>query len=352
MLIKRSAHLTSVNSLSALNFASKMIDQILASMQVVALPLRSKFRGITVREVALFEGPAGWGEFSPFLEYDDAESSNWLLSGIDAATNVAPMAHRGFIKVNATLPAINDRKEIEDLLNSFSGCDTVKIKVGSNLAEDIVRVARVRAFLPKAKLRLDVNGGWNVDEALVSLYEIFEEVGPLEYVEQPCATLAELRELKAKLQIDFKITGDEIIRKAKDPFAIDLQGAVDILMLKVAPLGGITRAREIGAHHKLPLVVSSALDSAVGIGYGLQLAASLPSLDYSCGLATGQLLSADVAMLPILDGKIEVKTISPDAELLAKYAVPIERLNWWKERTKSAFYAGVESEVKARGWQW
>lgn len=329
-----------------------MIDQILASMQVVALPLRSKFRGITVREVALFEGPAGWGEFSPFLEYDDAESSTWLLSGIDAATNVTPMAHRGFIKVNATLPAINDRKEIEELLNSFLGCDTVKIKVGSNLAEDIVRVARVRAFLPKAKLRLDVNGSWNVDEALVSLYALFEEVGPLEYVEQPCATLAELRELKAKLRLDIKITGDEIIRKAKDPFAIDLQGAVDILMLKVAPLGGITRAREIGAHHNLPLVVSSALDSAVGIGYGLQLAASLPSLDYSCGLATGQLLSADVAMLPILDGKIEVKSISPDAELLAKYAVPIERLNWWKERTKNAFYAGAESEIKARGWQW
>ena len=329
-----------------------MIDQILASLQVVALPLRGKFRGITVREVALFNGPAGWGEFSPFLEYDDVESSTWLLSAIDAATNSAPMAHRGFIKVNATLPASNDLKEIEELLRSYSGCDTVKIKVGSNLAEDVVRVARVRALLPKAKLRLDVNGGWSVDEALVNLYEIFEEVGPLEYVEQPCATLSELRDLKAKLKIDFKITGDEIIRKAQDPFALDLEGAVDILMLKVAPLGGITRAREIGAHYKLPLVVSSALDSAVGIGYGLQLAASLPSLDYSCGLATGQLLSADVASLPIVEGQIEVKSISPDAELLAKYAVPVERLNWWKERTKRAFFAGTESEVRARGWQW
>jgi len=329
-----------------------MIDQLLASMQVVALPLKSKFRGITVREVALFEGPAGWGEFAPFLEYDDRESSTWLISAIDAATNPAPMAYRGFIRVNATLPALNNAKEIEELLQSFAGCDTVKIKVGDNLGEDIVRVARVRALLPKAKLRLDVNGGWSVEQALVNLYSIYEEVGPLEYVEQPCATLAELRKLKEKLVIDFKIVGDEIIRKAIDPFAIDLQGAVDVLMLKVAPLGGIRRAREIGAHHKLPMVVSSALDSAVGIGYGLQLAASLPTLDYSCGLATGQLLSADIATLPLKNGELAVHSVSPDADLLAKYAVPVERLTWWKERTKRAFYAGAESEIKARGWNW
>jgi O-succinylbenzoate synthase len=329
-----------------------MIELLLASMQVIALPLKSKFRGITEREVSLFEGPAGWGEFAPFLEYDDAESSTWLLSAIDAATNPAPMAYRGLIKVNATLPAINNAKEIEELLQSFAGCDTVKIKVGENLGEDIARVARVRALLPKAKLRLDVNGAWSVDQALINLYEIHEEVGPLEYIEQPCATLAELRQLKEKLVIDFKITGDEVIRKAKDPFAIDLQGAVDVLMLKVAPLGGVTRAREIGAHHKLPMVVSSALDSAVGIGYGLQLAASLPSLEYACGLATGQLLSADVAAVPLENGELAVRAISPDADLLAKYAVPVERLTWWKERTKRAFYAGAESEIKARGWSW
>jgi O-succinylbenzoate synthase len=329
-----------------------MLNQLLASMQVVALPLKSRFRGITEREVALFEGPAGWGEFAPFLEYDDAESSNWLLSAIDAATNPAPMAYRGSIKVNATLPALNSAKEIEDLLQSFTGCDTVKIKVGENLGEDIVRIARVRALLPKAKLRLDVNGAWSVDQALINLYEIYEEVGPLEYIEQPCATLTELRQLKEKLVIDFKITGDEVIRKAKDPFVIDLQGAVDVLMLKVAPLGGVTRAREIGAHHNLPMVVSSALDSAVGIGYGLQLAASLPSLDYACGLATGQLLSADVADMPLENGELAVRSISPDADLLAKYAVPVERLTWWKERTKRAFYAGAESEIEARGWSW
>ena len=96
----------------------------------------------------------------------------------------------------------------------------------------------------------------------------------------------------------------------------------------------------------------SALDSAVGISYGLQLAASLPSLDYACGLATGQLLSADIAELPLSNGQLEVKALSPDADLLAKYAVPGERLTWWKERTKRAFYAGAESEIQARGWNW
>jgi O-succinylbenzoate synthase len=329
-----------------------MLNQLLASMQVIALPLKSKFRSITVREIALFQGPAGWGEFAPFLEYDDRESSMWLLGAIDSATNQPPMAHRRYVEVNATLPALNSVKEIEDLLESFAGCDTVKIKVGENLGEDIVRVARVRALLPKAKLRLDVNGSWSVDQALVNLYEIYEEVGPLEYVEQPCATLAELAKLKEKLVIDLKIAGDEVIRKAKDPFAIDLASAVDILMLKVAPLGGITRAREIAAHHQLPLVVSSALDSAVGISHGLQLAASLPTLEYACGLATGQLLSADIASLPLANGQLEVCSVSPDSDLLAKYAVPVERLNWWKERVERAFYAGTESEVKARGWNW
>jgi O-succinylbenzoate synthase len=329
-----------------------MLNQLLASMQVIALPLKSKFRSITVREIALFQGPAGWGEFAPFLEYDDRESSMWLLGAIDSATNQPLMAHRRYVEVNATLPALNSVKEIEDLLESFAGCDTVKIKVGENLGEDIVRVARVRALLPKAKLRLDVNGSWSVDQALVNLYEIYEEVGPLEYVEQPCATLAELAKLKEKLVIDLKIAGDEVIRKAKDPFAIDLASAVDILMLKVAPLGGITRAREIAAHHQLPLVVSSALDSAVGISHGLQLAASLPTLEYACGLATGQLLSADIASLPLANGQLEVCSVSPDSDLLAKYAVPVERLNWWKERAERAFYAGTESEVKARGWNW
>jgi O-succinylbenzoate synthase len=178
------------------------------------------------------------------------------------------------VKVNGTIPALNEKSDIERIVNSFSGVNTFKVKVGENLSEDIVRLARVKSLRPKAKLRIDVNGNWNLQQAITNLRAIYENVGPLEYAEQPCTTIEDLRSLKEKLRIDIKIAGDEVLRKASDPFAVDLSEAVDILMLKVQPLGGITRAREIAAHHKLPVVISSALESAVGIHYGLQLAAS------------------------------------------------------------------------------
>ena len=69
-----------------------MFQDLLSTMRVVALPTKTNFRGITVREVALFKGEYGWGEFSPFLEYDDLESSLWLQSAIEAATEPRPLA--------------------------------------------------------------------------------------------------------------------------------------------------------------------------------------------------------------------------------------------------------------------
>ena len=326
------------------------LDKVFNDLTIVAIPTRTNFRGVTVREAALFRGPAGWSEFSPFIEYSDNESEAWLQAALEGAYIPWPQLARDVIDINATLPKVEiDR--VPEILNRFPGAKTVKIKI-DDFENDSELVEAALDFNPEFKVRLDVNGGWSVEQALANLYAIYEEVGPLEYVEQPCATLEELRQLKEKLAFEIKIAGDEVIRKAEDPFAINLQGAVDILMLKASPLGGITRAREIGAHHKLPMVVSSALDSAVGISYGLQLAASLPSLDYACGLATGQLLSADIAALPLKNGELAVHSVSPDADLLAKYAVPVERLTWWKERTKRAFYAGAESEIKARGWNW
>jgi O-succinylbenzoate synthase len=331
-----------------------MLDSILNNLRVVSLSTRTDFRGINTREVALIEGSAGWGEFSPFVEYDENESIPWLISAIEGATQPRAKATRKYIDINATLPAVDTRAEVQNILSWYPGATTVKIKVGSGAEKDLARIKFVHELLPNAALRLDVNGTWGVEEALEFIYGFYDSFDEdlLQYIEQPCATLDELRELKAACMVPVKTAGDEVIRKAADPFAIELQGAVDVLMLKAAPLGGITRAREIAAHHKLPLVVSSALDSAVGISYGLQLAASLPSLDYACGLATGQLLSADIAELPLLNGQLEVKALSPDADLLAKYAVPVERLTWWKERTKRAFYAGAQSEIQARGWNW
>lgn len=306
-----------------------MDQSLLETMRVVALPTKTNFRGIKVREVALFKGEYGWGEFSPFLEYSEAECAPWLKCAIEAATKPRPELFRQSIKVNGTMPALNDPKEIEGIVNSFPGVTTFKVKVGDNLSEDIARLAKVRALHPEAKLRIDVNGNWSVAEAVTNLRAIYENIGPLEYVEQPCATIEELRELKEKLQINIPIAGDEVLRKARDPFAIDLKGAVDILMLKVQPLGGIERAHKLAAHHKLPVVVSSALESAVGINYGMILAASFPEMDFDCGLGTGSLLAANVAELPIIDGQIHIREFEPE---FSGHEVAPERYEWWKNR--------------------
>jgi O-succinylbenzoate synthase len=300
------------------------MDQLLLkSLRVVALPMKTSFRGITVREVALIKGEYGWGEFSPFLEYDDAESAPWLASAIEAATQPKPKLYRTAIAVNGTIPALNDKEELERVVNSFPGVTTFKVKVGSNVDEDIARINALRALRPNAKFRIDANGLLSVEQA-VSLLQL---VGDIEYIEQPCATIEELRELKK--QINVKIVGDEVLRKAKDPFAIDLSGVVDYLMLKVQPLGGIKRAHQLAAHHKLPVVVSSALESAVGISYGLTLAASFEDMNFDCGLGTGSLLAKNVAELPIVDGKIQISDVVPNFEGLD---VSADRYEWWKNR--------------------
>ena len=299
------------------------------TMRVVALSTKSNFRGINVREVALFQGEYGWGEFSPFLEYGYAESAPWLMSAIAAATEPRPQLYRNSVRVNGTIPALNESADLERIVNSFSGVHTFKVKVGENLPEDIARLAKVKALRPQAKLRIDVNGNWSVPEAITNLRAIYENFGPLEYVEQPCATIEELRELKNNLKIDIKIAGDEVLRKAVDPFAVDLSGAVDILILKAQPLGGIRRAHKLAEHHKLPVVVSSALESAVGINYGLIFAASFPEMNFDCGLGTGSLLGANVAELPIVDGEIEITEVEPEFN---GYEVAPDRYEWWKNR--------------------
>ena len=302
---------------------------LLESMRVIALPTKTNFRGITVREVALFQGEYGWGEFSPFLEYDYQECAPWLMCAIEAATKPRPQLYRNSVRVNGTIPATNDKSVIKSLVETYQGVKTFKVKVGDNLGEDIVRLAQIRSLGRDIKIRIDVNGLWSVKDALTNLYAFYEEVGPFEYVEQPCATLEELRELKASIHIPLKIAVDEVLRKAKDPFAIDLSGAADFVMLKVQPLGGIARAHQLAEHHKLPVVVSSALESAVGINYGLQLAASFPEMNFDCGLGTGSLLGADVASLPIVNGEIEITEVEPDFN---GYEVAPERYEWWKNR--------------------
>ncbi|MCX6439034.1 MAG: o-succinylbenzoate synthase [Actinobacteria bacterium] len=300
-----------------------MLDLILDSLRVISLPMKVNFRGINHREVALFQGPQGWAEFSPFLEYSDEESARWLACAIEAATQVPPKLYRSSVGVNATMPALNSESEIAQILAGFPGCTTIKIKVGTNEKQDLERIATVRKLSPQSKIRIDVNGLWSVDQAT----KFLELCGEIEYVEQPCATVAELRELKSR--VDVKIVGDEILRKNKNPFELDLDGAIDILMLKVQPLGGIKNAHALAAHHKLPVVVSSALESAVGINYGLTLAASFEEMSYDCGLGTGSLLTKNVTEIPIVDGKMEIKRAEPNFDGLETSA---DRFDWWKNR--------------------
>jgi o-succinylbenzoate synthase len=312
---------------------SLMLEEALASLRVLALPMRTTFRSLDIRETALFKGENGWGEFAPFVEYSDQESLQWLESAIEAADKALSPALRESIPINATVPASNDEAEIEQILSWYPGVDTAKIKVGTGIKEDLARIAAVRKHLPKAKIRIDVNGSWSVKEALSNIIAIYEVTGDLlEYVEQPVASLDELKQLKEGMSVDVKIAGDEVLRKAKDPFAISLDGEIDILMLKVSPLGGIKRAMDLASHHKLPVVISSALESAIGISYGLALAARVPNLDYACGLGTSALFNQDVSDIPIVNGAIKATNYPIDLDRVERYELKGERLEWWRNR--------------------
>lgn len=313
------------------------LDEVLGRAHVVSVPLVTRFRGVDRREAVLLDGPSGWSEFSPFVEYADDEASTWLAAALDFGwrDSTAPVV-RASIPVNATLPAVPlDR--IAHTLSLFGECRTVKIKVGDpgeTLADDVARVRETRRLLgPAGRIRLDANGAWTVDEAEHALRAL--EQFDLEYVEQPCATVPELAELRRRLhRIDVLIAADESVRKAADPLAVARAEAADLLVIKAAPLGGIDRALGIVAEAGLPAVVSSALDTSIGLAMGAELAARLPSLDFDCGLGTAALLADDVITRPLrpADGAIAVGRVTADADALTRLAADAERMAWWRAR--------------------
>jgi o-succinylbenzoate synthase len=311
------------------------LDDLLDRLHVVALPMRVRFRGIMVREVALIDGPAGWGEFGAFLEYDPAEASAWLAAGIEAAYEQPPEVRRHRVPINATVPAVG-ADQVPDVLARFPGARTAKVKVaepGQSLADDVARVNAVRAQV--STVRVDANGGWSVSEAVEAAAALTAD-GPLEYLEQPCATVPELAELRRR--VDVPIAADESIRKADDPLHVVRAGAADIAVLKVAPLGGVRKLLDIAAQIDIPIVVSSALDSAVGIGRGLLAAAALPELSHACGLGTGGLFVEDVAepLMPV-DGCLPVAPVIPAPARLEALAAPPERRQWWIARIRASY---------------
>jgi O-succinylbenzoate synthase len=319
------------------------LDDVLAGLRAVAIPMRVRFRGVTVREAALLRGPAGWGEFSPFLEYEPPEASRWLASAVESAWHGWPEPRRVAVPVNATVPAV-PAEQVPTVLARFDGCRTAKVKVaerGQSLDDDVRRVAVVRDVMgPEARIRVDANGAWDVDQARAALGALAAH--GIEYAEQPCATVPELKQLRVALarhHIDVPVAADESIRKAEDPLLVAREEAADLVVVKVAPLGGVRRALEVVDECGLPAVVSSALDTSVGMAAGVALAAALPELPFACGLGTVALLEGDVTTEPMAphDGVLPVRRVDADPDLLERWAVPQDRQAWWRERVRACW---------------
>lgn len=306
----------------------------------------------------LFEGPNGWAEWSPFLEYPDEEAAVWLAAAIEFAFGELPDLRRETIPVNATLPAVAP-DQVEKVLSRFGNFGTVKIKVaepGQDLNDDLQRVWAVRAAYPDARIRLDANGGYSVENAMVVAAAMIENGVSLDYLEQPVSTIAEMAELKLRLNKagigslqtgGVKIAADESVRKVSDPMAVVQADAADILVLKAAPLGGISRALAIAKEAALPVVISSALDSSIGLSMGAHLASALPThsatepggLAFDCGLGTAALLAGDVTREPLMpvDGFIEVRRVAVDEQKLDIFEAEDHRIDWWIDRLDRAF---------------
>jgi o-succinylbenzoate synthase len=310
-----------------------LLAELLPTVCAYSIPMRTRFRGITVRAGALIEGPAGWGEFSPFAEYGPRECARWLACALEAAAAGWPGPVRDQVGVNVTVPAVGPDRARE--IVAASGCRTAKVKVaerGQGEDEDIARVAAVREALgPAGRIRVDANGGWQVDQA-ARMIDALAAFG-LEYAEQPCATLDELARLRRLVSVP--LAADESIRRADDPLKVRAAGAADIVVLKAQPLGGVRASLAVAAACGLPVVVSSAVETSVGLAAGVALAAALPELPYDCGLATMSLLTADVTADPLaeLDGMLPVRPAAVDPQRLAACAADPAP---WVARMKAA----------------
>ncbi|HEX6447251.1 MAG TPA: o-succinylbenzoate synthase [Streptosporangiales bacterium] len=306
-----------------------------AAPVVFAIPMRDRFRGTTVREGVLLHGPAGWAEFSPFLDYTAAECVPWLAAATEAGWDGWPAAVRTEVPVNCTVPAVGPERAAE-IVRGSAGCRTAKVKVaerGQPPAADLERVAAVRdAIGPGGRVRVDANGGWDADTAVARIRDLDRAAGGLEYVEQPCASVEDLARVRRR--VDVPVAADESIRRAGDPYRVADLEAADIAVLKVQPLGGVRACLRIAERIGLPVVVSSAVETSVGLAAGVALAAALPELPYACGLGTVALLTSDVVDHPLspAGGVIAVRRPAPSVERLARRPADEATVRRWEAR--------------------
>jgi len=306
-------------------------------LQVVSIPVKANFRGINFREIALFEGPAGWSEFSPFIEYSNKESSTWLKAAIEGATKEPPKPIRDQVEINATLPNVKV-SEVKELLAGFNGCNTIKIKINDFETDQALLIECLKE-IPKAKFRLDVNGGWALEEAIANVQSYEKAFGSLiEYIEQPCTDFADLNSLRNSTGI--KIAVDESIRKYLAGDLTKIKEVADIAIIKWAPTGGIVAALEVIEKIGLPVVISSALDSSVGISHGLSLAEAIPNLYGACGLGTVCLFEGDVTSNPLMpiNGIIKNRKVIPDR--IEEFKAESGRQKWWQDRANAVYEGG------------
>jgi len=314
-----------------------------------ALPLSRRFRGTELREGLLLRVGGTWGEWAPFPEYDDATGARWLAGALEAARGAWPEGYRDTVEVNAIVPAL-DPDAVTRLVTdavSVDGCSVVKVKVaerGQTFDDDVARVAAVRAALddcgaPDGRIRVDVNGAWNVDDAVERLAVLDDIAETLEYAEQPCATLEEMAALREQTHV--RLAVDEGVRLAAGGdtdarLAERVRAAGDVLVLKAVPMGGVRRSLAVADAVGLPVTVSGALDSTVGLSAGLALAAALPEPPYACGFGTGRLLAADLTGETALprDGRLSVVRHAPDRSRLAEARARLDddRAQWWLDR--------------------
>jgi o-succinylbenzoate synthase len=308
-----------------------------ADVVVFDLPMRVRFRGQVRRSGVLLRGAAGWGEFSPFPDYDAATCARWLQAAREAADLGFPAPVRDRVPVNTTVPAVDP--ETAHAMVRASGCTTAKVKVaevGQTLADDVARVEAVRDALgPAGMLRVDANAAWTLDEAVSALKAL--DVFALEYAEQPVRTLKEMAQLRRR--VDVLLAADESVRRAEDPLRVAGLEAADIVVLKVQPIGGVRRCLEVAEMCRLPVVVSSAVETSVGIAAGVALAAALPELPYACGLGTLSLLDGDVTRDPLLPvaGELPVRAVEPD---LTMVHADDDVRDWWLKRLEASRRAG------------
>ncbi|WP_349827285.1 o-succinylbenzoate synthase [Brevibacterium litoralis] len=320
--------------------------EVFDRIAVVSLPMVTRFRGITTREAMLVHGPAGWAEFSPFLEYAAPEASRWLAAAVEYAVTEPPAPRYGSVPVNGTVPAC-PAASVPAVLARYDGVGTFKIKVAEDgldsLPDDLDRIRAVRRSAPEASLRLDANGKYATGEEARQALRAFAEFD-LQYVEQPVMPvegLADLRDWIAAEGLPVRIAADESIRKAEDPYRVKELGAADVIVVKVQPLGGVAAALAVAEGTGLPVTVSSALDSSVGLSAGTALAAALPvpegfASPPAAGLGTSSLFVDEVCAgegrLRAVGGELPVGRRSPDEAALASLRATSDREEWWHAR--------------------